>query len=80
MRDEFALSNAGMAVLGSVQSVVGLLMSFVFSRFIDRLDKRKLIFVGGGVYILGCLLNGFSAGPAMTIAALVVAGVGATSS
>lgn len=76
MRDEFALSNAGMAVLGSVQSVVGLLMSFVFSRFIDRLDKRKLIFVGGGVYILGCLLNGFSAGPAMTIAALVVAGVG----
>ena len=76
MRDEFALTNAGMAVLGSVQSVVGLLMSLVFSRFIDHLDKRRLIFAGGGVYILGCLLNGFSAGPAMTIAALVVAGVG----
>ncbi len=76
MRDEFALSNAGMAVLGSVQSVVGLLMSLVFSRFIDKVDKRRLIFAGGGIYILGCLCNGFSSGPAMTIAALVIAGIG----
>ncbi|MBS6510856.1 MAG: MFS transporter, partial [Clostridiales bacterium] len=76
MRDEFALSNAGMAVLGSVQSVVGLLMSFVFSRFIDKVDKRKLLFTGGGIYILGCLCNGFSSGAGMTIAALVIAGIG----
>ena len=76
MRDEFALSNAGMAVLGSVQSVVGLLMSFVFSRFIDKVDKRKLMFIGGAIYILGCLCNGFSSGAGMTIAALVIAGVG----
>jgi len=76
MRDEFALSNAGMAVLGSVQSVVGLLMSFAFSRFIDKVDKRKLMFTGGAIYILGCLCNGFSSGAGMTIAALVIAGVG----
>ena len=76
MRDEFSLSNAGMAALGSVQSVVGLLMSLVFSRFIDHVDKRKLMFIGGGVYVMGCLFNGLSSGPAMTIAALVIIGVG----
>lgn len=76
MRDEFALTNAGMAVLGSVQSVVGLMMSFAFSRFIDKVDKRKLMFIGGGIYILGSLCNGFSSGAGMTIAALVIAGIG----
>ncbi len=76
MRDEFALTNAGMALLGSVQSIVGLCMSFIFSRFIDRVDKRKLIFIGGGIYIVGSICNGFSNGPTMTIAALVIAGLG----
>ncbi|MGI6665138.1 MAG: MFS transporter [Christensenellaceae bacterium] len=76
MKNEFAISNALMAAITSVQLVTSVVMTLIMSGIMDKVDHRKLVVFGGGVSTLGILLSGFSTGPVMTTASLIIGGIG----
>lgn len=56
VRLEFGFSNTMMATVNAIQTVVSLAVALVLSVLVDRVDKKKLLCFGAGVYLLGTAL------------------------
>ena len=64
VRMEFGFSNTMMATVNVIQTAVSLGLSLVLSGFLDRLNKRRLLYTGAGIYAIGTALM-LSAGGAV---------------
>lgn len=56
VRLEFGFSNTMMATVNAIQTAVSLAAALVLSMLVDRVDKKKLLCFGAGIYTLGTAL------------------------
>lgn len=53
IRMEFGFSNTMMATVNALQTIISLCSSLILSGFLDRVNKRRLLCLGAGIYAAG---------------------------